>query len=100
VANWLYPNHRCSLDLFPSKISLLNITLFVNALVFLQNEHCVAMHIDQCSGQVITYQLVLVLYLFLKISYQLGICIGPFFKLFYQFGYGIRVEGWFSTGME
>jgi hypothetical protein len=43
------------LDLFPFKISLLNITLFVNVLVFLQNEHCVAMHRDQCSGQVITY---------------------------------------------
>jgi hypothetical protein len=43
------------LDLFPFKISLLNITLFVNVLVFLQNEHCVAMHIDQCLGQAITY---------------------------------------------
>jgi hypothetical protein len=86
--------------MFPFKISLLNITLFVNVFVFLQNEHYVAMHIDQCLGQVITYQLVLVLYLFSKISYQLSICIGPFFKLFYQFGHGIRVEGWFSIGME
>ncbi len=93
MANWLYPKHRCLLELFPFKISLLNISLFVNVLVFLQNEHCVAMHIDQCSGQTITYLLVLVLYLFLKISYQLGICIGPFFKLFYQSGHGIRVEG-------